>query len=117
MKKIIYLLVFSFLIPFNSIGNNEDVFLKSKVLIEQKKYHEAIQLLNKFVEVAKPEQKKELIIDLAFCYYHNNQKRLAVKTIYTGIKLGVVKEQDFVYNPLLNTKFGDYILKEVYDSF
>lgn len=117
MRKIGFILVVFLLGSTFLFGTNDDVLAKTKVLIEQKKYNEAIQLLHSVVKEPRMEQKKELIIDLAFCYYKNNQKKQAGKMIVDAVKQGIIKEQDFVYNNYLNGDLGEYVLKDVYNSF
>lgn len=117
MRKIGFILVMFLLGSTFVFGSNDDVLAKTKVLIEQKKYNEAIDLLNSVVNEVKKEQKKEVTIDLAFCYFNNNQKKQAGKLIINAVKLGLIKEQDFIYNDYLNSDLGEYVLKDVYNSF
>lgn len=117
MRKIGFILVVFLLGSTFLFATNDDVLTKTKILIEQKKYNEAIDLLNSVVDEVKTEQKKEVTIDLAFCYFKNNQKKQAGKLIIDAVKLGLIKEQDFIYNNYLNSDLGEYILKDVYNSF
>jgi lipopolysaccharide biosynthesis regulator YciM len=116
MKKIVYTLIILFIAQFNFAGEIDSILSKARQLGEAKNYTEAIKVYETYIKNSDNENLKDVIVELANCYYLVGKKDIAVKYIKKAItKYGFI-EEDFIYNNYLDENLSKYALSKIYDD-
>ncbi|MQP24625.1 hypothetical protein GFJ94_06065 [Flavobacterium sp. LMO8] len=116
MKKVIFTLIIIFVAQFNFANENDSLLIAARNYSLKHNYTMAIKMYKEYVKVTEVIALKNVYIELANCYFKNEDKDSAVKTIVKAIESYGLTEEDFIYNQNIDAKLSDYALAKVYND-
>lgn len=116
MKKVVLILIFSFVFTFNFANTNDPLLSQAKEFSSNKNYTEAIKTYKKYLSSTKNNNLKNVYVEMANCYFKLNDKSTAVNYIKEAITSYGFSEQDFIYNELIDSELSKHALSVVYDD-
>lgn len=115
MKKIILTLVFLFVAQFNYASENDTLLLnQARKASLNKDYTLAIKEYKKYLSSKDAKDLKNVYIEIANCYYNNNDKDKAVKYIKEAITKHGLTEDAFIYSQVIDPALSKYALSVLY---
>lgn len=115
MKKIILTLIFLFVAQFNYASENDTLLLnQARKACLNKDYTLAIKDYKKYLSSSDAKDLKNVYLEIANCYYNNNDKDRAVKFIKEAITKHGLKEDAFIYSQVIDPALSKYALSVLY---
>lgn len=115
MKKIILTLVFLFVAQFNYASENDTLLLnQARKASLNKDYTLAIKEYKKYLSSKDAKDLKNVYLEIANCYYNNNDKDKAVKYIKEAITKHGLTEDAFIYSQVIDPALSKYALSVLY---
>jgi tetratricopeptide (TPR) repeat protein len=117
MKKIILTLVFLFVAQFNYASENDSLLLnEARKASLNKNYPLAIKEYKKYIHSSGTKDLKDVYLEIANCYFYNNEKGKAIKYIKQAIMKYGLTEDAFIYSPILDQELSKFALSVLYDD-
>ena len=117
MKKIILTLVFLFVAQFNYASENDTLLLnQAREASLNKDYTLAIKEYKKYINSKDAKDLKNVYLEIANCYYNNNDKDRAVKYVKEAITKHGLTEDAFIYSQVIDPALSKYALSVLYDD-
>ena len=115
MKKIILTLVFLFVAQFNYASENDTILLnQARKAYLVKDYTLAIKEYKKYLNSPGAKDFKNVYLEIANCYYNNNDKNRAVKYVKEAITKHGLTEDAFIYSQVIDSALSKYALSVIY---
>lgn len=115
MKKIILTLVFLFVAQFNYASENDTLLLnQARKACLNKDYTLAIKEYKKYLNSSDAKDLKNVYLEIANCYYNNNDKDRAVKYIKEAVTKHGLTEDAFIYSRVIDPALSKYALSVLY---
>lgn len=114
MIRKITMLCFIFVVSIGFATNLNPILEQGKKLKEQSKYSEAIELYTSFLKNTNDKDLKNIYLDLANCYYKKGDLKAVEKIIRKAMKKYGFKEDDFIYNDVIDLDVSNYSLEVFY---
>ena len=118
MRKLMLVLVLVCLNQF-SFANDKDksLFIKAKVLLENKNYSEAIPLLKQYAKDVDETAAKEVYLELANANYALNNTAETLKYLKLAITKAGLTEADFIYSEALDAETSSFLWGYFYENY
>jgi tetratricopeptide (TPR) repeat protein len=117
MKKIILTIVFLFVAQFNYASENDSLLLEhARTASIEKDYDLAIKEYKKYIKLPNAKDLKNVYLEIANCYYNNNDKERAVKYVKEAITKHGLTEDAFIYSQVIDPALSKYALSVLYDD-
>ncbi|MEQ3662768.1 MAG: hypothetical protein ABNG96_08770 [Flavobacterium sp.] len=115
MKKIILTLIFLFVAQFNYASENDTILLnQARKAFLNKDYTLAIKEYKKYINSSDAKDLKNVYLEIANCYYNNNDKDRAVKYIKEPVTKHGLTEDAFIYSRVIDPALSKYALSVLY---
>jgi tetratricopeptide (TPR) repeat protein len=114
MKKIILTFVFLFIAQFNFANDNDTLLSLARTASSNKDYVLAIKEYKNYIKSADAKDLKNVYLEIANCYFKNNDKDKAVKYVKESISKYGLTEQAFIYSQVIDSALSKYALSVIY---